>query len=153
MGLKPSSVSSACRALRATSYLPSYDLFTPIVRPENRMWVFFNTKTIHKHFFRNEAVSSNPDTIIDLESRSPLLLGLGGSVSLLVLSYLKWVVCSLPSKAWVSFEKLFLVEYLSFRDEGIQTILLLGYRFSVWFTYCFCWCYHGNIVNPARVLS
>ena len=77
-----------------------------------------NDATIHKHFFGNEAVlddpisfyfdhlvstrvskfdsfihiaydSSNPDTVIDLKSRSPLLLGIGGSVGLSVLSYLK----------------------------------------------------------------
>ena len=82
--------------------------------------------------------SINPDTNIDLKTCSPLLLGLGGSVGLSVLSYLKWSL--FPSFKSLSFEKLFFVEYLSFRDEGIQTILLLGYRFCSWFTgsYCFC---------------
>ena len=151
-------------------------------KPHVSVLQYQNDTTIRKHFFWTEAVSDDPilfyldhswalafPNSIPLSilhttrvTQKPLSIsnrvhlcfcGLGGSVGLSVLSYLKWVLCSLPSKAWVSFEKLFLVEYLSFRDEGIQTILLLGYRFSVWFTYCFCWCYHGNVVNPARVLS
>ena len=69
-------------------------------------------------------------------------LGLGDSVGLSVLSYSKWVVCSLSSKAWLLFKKLLFVEYLSFRDEGIHTILLLGYRLCSWFkftsSYRFC---------------
>ena len=128
--------SMSCSA--SNYYSPSHDLFTPIVRPENPMWVFFKIKWRYysqtlllkrscigwpNHVLPRPLVStrvskfdsfihiaydsSNPDTIIDLKSRSPLLLGIGGSVGLSVLSYLKWVICSLPSKVWVSFEKLF----------------------------------------------
>ena len=131
---------------------------------------------IRKHFLRNEAISddsissprplvstriskfdsfiyiaydsSNPDTIIDLKSRSPLLLRarrLRGSFS---------IILHKVSRLFPFFEslskflkKLLFVEYLIFGDEGIQTILLRGYGFSVWLTYCFGCFYLGNVVN------
>ena len=41
------------------------------------------------------------------QSHSLLILGPGGSMGPSVLSYPKWVVCSIPSKAWVCYLKKF----------------------------------------------
>ena len=58
---------------------------------------------IHVSFIHIAYDPSNSDTNMGLKTRSPLPLGLGGSVGLSVLSYPKWVACSLSSKAWVSY--------------------------------------------------
>ena len=63
---------------------------------------------------------------------------LNGSFSII----LPKVSCSFPFLKSLNMllKKLLFVEYLSFRDEGIQTILLLGYRFCgcQWFTSSCC---------------
>ena len=61
-------------------------------------------------------------------------------LSVLVISYQGELFVPFPQSLNILFKNLSFVEYLSFRlgDEGIQTILLLGYRFCGWFTSSYC---------------
>ena len=128
--------------LRATGYSPSYmnyfrhSPWKPLVSVLQNQTVLLLTR----NFFRNKAVSdgaisfyldhfvstrvskftvplSISHTAVGLKTRSPLLLGLGGFVGHSVLSYLKWVVSSLSSKAWVSYLKT-----LDDRITGLQIV-------------------------------
>ena len=127
----------------------------------------YQNDTIHKYFFKDEAVSngeshststswalafqihgsfihivydsSNLDHQYRSQSAFTSASGLGGSVNLSVLSIIPKVSCLFPFFNKL-FKKLLFVEYPSFGDEGIQIIILLGYRLRSWFTssYCFC---------------
>ena len=103
--------------------------------------VVLASKITYVFFIHIAYDSSNPAHQHQSQKRV-YLIGLGGSVGLSLLSYPMWVVCFLSSKAWLLFKNLLFVEYPSFRDEGIQTILLLAYRLCDWFkftsSYRFC---------------
>ena len=63
----------------------------------------------HLCFSISDTIRVTPgQTINTLKTRSPLPLGLGGSVGLSILSDTKWVVWFLSSKAWACYQNFYL---------------------------------------------
>ena len=58
-----------------------------------------------------------------------------------VISYQSELFVPFSQKLEYVIKKSFICRYLSFRDEGIQMILLLGCRFCGWFTSSYCFCF------------